>query len=90
LVAVISGDLSKLRAGRLTLAGAASLLSCAGAPSFFAPGAGAVFLVWGALEVIGGPWFEKTLQLTVRSTRRNRFIEFAGQRADFEKSLKLA
>jgi hypothetical protein len=51
--------LSKLRAGRLTLDGAASLLSCAGAPSFFAPVAalalavGAEVLVWGALEVMG-------------------------------------
>jgi hypothetical protein len=62
---VISGVLSKLRAGRLTLAGAASLLSCAGAPSFFAPVAafalavGAGVLVWGALEVICGPGLKK-------------------------------
>jgi hypothetical protein len=36
-----------------TLAGAASLLSCAEALSFFAPGSGAACLVWGAREVMG-------------------------------------
>src|SRR3954468_23661295 len=61
-----AGDFSKLCAGAFagaagdaptvieTLAGAASLLSGAGALSFFAPAADAVCLDWGAREVIGG------------------------------------
>jgi hypothetical protein len=53
LVRVIKGLFSKLRAGVLTTALAASLLRCAGALSFFAPVGGAGVLAWGAREVMG-------------------------------------
>jgi len=82
---VIEGLFSKLRAGVLTTTLAPSLLRCAGALSFFAPDGAAGVLAWGAREVMGTPE-SKTLQFTVRSTCRNRFIEFIGQAAYFHKS----
>jgi len=89
LVRLIEGLFSKLRAGLLTTALAASLLRGAGPLSFFAPDGGAGVLVWGAREVMGTPE-SKTLQFTVRSTGRNRFIEFAGRTDYFHKSARSA
>jgi len=63
LVRVMEGLFSKLRAGVLTTALAASLLRCAGALSFFAPDGGAGVLVWGAREVMGTPESKKLFNL---------------------------
>jgi hypothetical protein len=53
---------SKLRAGVLTGAEAASLRRCAAAPSFLAPEEGGAVLVWGARDVIG-TWLKKLFYL---------------------------
>jgi len=53
LNALMEEVFSKLRAERLTVAEAASLLRCARAPGFLAPRTGAAVLVWGARVVIG-------------------------------------
>jgi hypothetical protein len=53
LNALIGELSSKLRAVGLTGAGAAPLLRCAAALSFFALGGSALVLVWGARDVIG-------------------------------------
>ncbi|HEY1534620.1 MAG TPA: hypothetical protein VGF76_11390 [Polyangiaceae bacterium] len=63
LVRVTEELFSKLRAGVLTIALAASLLRCAGALSFFAPDGGAGVLVWGAREVMGTPESKKLFNL---------------------------
>jgi len=63
LVRVIEGLFSKLRAGVLTTALAASLLRCAGALSFFAPDGAAGVLAWGAREVMGTPESKKLFNL---------------------------
>jgi hypothetical protein len=55
LVRVTEGLFSKLRAGVLTTALAASLLRCAGPLSFFALDGAAGVLAWGAREVMGTP-----------------------------------
>src|SRR5476651_2197672 len=63
LVRVIEGLFSKLRAGVLTTALAASLLRCAGALSFFAPDGAAGVFAWGAREVMGTPESKKLFNL---------------------------